>query len=89
LATSLNLFPVKKEIKNTNSKTSKSVYGFNPSTSEYQTWPSISESTKFFFFLLASPFCTLARVRLLKAKAEVASPFSLVLENLPLLHACY
>ena len=32
---------------NTNSKTSKSVYGFNPSTSEYKTWPSISECTKF------------------------------------------
>jgi hypothetical protein len=48
LATSWKLFPVKKEIKNTNSKTSKSVYGFNPSTSEYKTWPSISECTKFF-----------------------------------------
>jgi len=50
LATSWNLFPVKKtEIKNTNSKISKSVYGFNHSTSEYKTWPSISECTKFFF----------------------------------------
>lgn len=48
MATSLNLFPVKKEIKNTNSKTSKSVYGFNPSTCEYPTWPSISECTNFF-----------------------------------------
>jgi hypothetical protein len=38
----------KKEIKNTNSKTSNSVYGFNPSTSEYKTWPSISECTKLF-----------------------------------------
>ena len=42
--------PVKKTKKNnnTNSKTSKSVYGFNPYTSVYKTWPYISECTKFF-----------------------------------------
>jgi hypothetical protein len=55
----------KNEINNTNSKTSKSIYGFNPSTSEYKTWTFISVCTKFVRTLASPLACSLELLLLL------------------------